>query len=91
MTRREFITSVTAAPAAARARPMLENLPAPREGRPRRKRTTRAAVARPMGEQGATARRAPEKGRGLSALSRDWYAPGHVSPAAGLMDLRCRM
>jgi hypothetical protein len=42
----------------------------------------------------ATTRRAPEKDRGLSALLRtrsDWSAPGHVSPAAGLMDLRCQM
>ena len=42
----------------------------------------------------ATPRHASEKGRRLSALSRtrsDWSAPGHVSPAAGLMDLRCRM
>jgi hypothetical protein len=52
-------------------------------------------AARPQGDFcAATSRRAPEQGRGLSALLRsrsDWTALGHVSPAAGLMDLRCRM
>jgi hypothetical protein len=40
----------------------------------------------------ARSRRAPEKGRGLSALlrSRSDVRSGRVSPAAGLMDFRCR-
>jgi hypothetical protein len=60
----------------------------------RRRNAGTARLRGPRANCAATSRRAPEKGRGLSVLLRsrsDWTAPRHVSPAAGLMDLRCRI
>jgi hypothetical protein len=49
----------------------------------------------PRAYKGATSRRAGGELRpqavGVVADTSDWSAPGHVSPAAGLIDLRCRM
>jgi hypothetical protein len=62
---------------------------------PPRKRTRRRPGARPQGD--CLRRDCPSRpGAGPQAVgvvsdTSDWSAPGHVSPAAGLMDLRCRM
>jgi hypothetical protein len=62
----------------------------------RRTRGTRrrSSLRGPRAYKGTTSRRAEEIGRRLSALLTDTLRlvrSGHVSPAAGLMDLRGRM
>jgi hypothetical protein len=61
------------------------------DGPPPRKRTRGRPGCAALGRLAATTRHAEETGRRLPALLRTlsgWSAPGHVSPAAGLMDLR---